>query len=368
MVSLKFSFGELFSGPGGMALGAHQAADLVPGISIIHSWANDLDKSACLTYLRNIPNATEDSVICEDVRSLDIAKLSKVDGFAFGFPCNDFSQVGEQKGVEGDFGPLYTYGVEVLNRHSPKWFVAENVGGLRNSNDGQAFLKILSDLAKAGNHGYTLTPHLYKFEKYGVPQARHRILIVGVRKDLNIEFRVPDPEIYSNVDVSAQTALTTPQIHEDAANHERTKQSETVIERLQHIKPGQNAFNAELPSQLQLNVKGARISQIYRRLHPDKPAYTITGSGGGGTHVYHYDEPRALTNRERARLQTFPDNFVFVGRKESVRKQIGMAVPVKGAQVVFEALFKSFAGINFPSISANMADFMERALGEQGQD
>jgi DNA (cytosine-5)-methyltransferase 1 len=82
-----------------------------------------------------------------------------------------------------------------------------------------------------------------------------------------------------------------------------------------------------LPKELELNVKGAKISQIYKRLHPEKPSYTVTGSGGGGTHVYHWKENRALTNRERARLQTFPDNFIFHGSKESVRKQIGILKP-----------------------------------------
>ena len=127
-----------------------------------------------------------------------------------------------------------------------------------------------------------------------------------------------------------------------------------MVERLRYIRPGQNAFTANLPEHLQLHVKGAKISQIYKRLDPDKPAYTVTGSGGGGTHIYHYSEPRALTNRERARLQTFPDSFVFCGSKEEVRKQIGMAVPCRGAQVIFEAILKTFAGIKYASIPCNM--------------
>src|SRR5690606_35154454 len=101
-----------------------------------------------------------------------------------------------------------------------------------------------------------------------------------------------------------------------------TNQSRQVVERLKYIKPGENAFTANLPQNLRLNVRGAKISHIYKRLDPSKPAYTITGSGGGGTHCYHWKENRALTNRERARLQTFPDDFVFCGSKESVRKQI----------------------------------------------
>ena len=139
-------------------------------------------------------------------------------------------------------------------------------------------------------------------------------------------------------------------------NNELTNQSAAVVERLKYIKPGENAFTAAIPEELRLNVAGAKISQIYRRLDPDKPAYTVTGSGGGGTHIYHWEEPRALTNRERARLQTFPDTFVFQGSKESVRKQIGMAVPCRGAQIICEAILRSFAGIDYPCIESNIND------------
>ena len=132
-----------------------------------------------------------------------------------------------------------------------------------------------------------------------------------------------------------------------APNNEMPKQSSIVVERLKHIRPGQNAFTANLPEHLRLKVKGAKISQIYKRLDPNKVAYTVTGSGGGGTHIYHWSENRALTNRERARLQTFPDSYVFQGSKESVRKQIGMAVPCQGAKIIFEAVLKTFAGIEY---------------------
>ena len=123
---------------------------------------------------------------------------------------------------------------------------------------------------------------------------------------------------------------------------------------MSYIKPGQNAFTADLPEELKLNVKGAKISQIYKRLDPEKPAYTVTGSGGGGTHIYHWSENRALTNRERARLQTFPDSYHFIGSKESVRKQIGMAVPPAGAKIIFEAILNSFAGIDYPHADCNV--------------
>ena len=109
-------------------------------------------------------------------------------------------------------------------------------------------------------------------------------------------------------------------------------------------------FNAKCFGKFELNAKGAKISQIYKRLDPNKPAYTVTGSGGGGTHVYHWKENRALTNRERARLQTFPDHYIFSGSKESVRRQIGMAVPVKAAKIIFNSILKTFARIEYPCV------------------
>lgn len=353
-----YRLGELFSGPGGIALGAKWARFKPNGstYSISHAWATDYDKDTCETYRKNICPDNPESVLCRDIRKLDfedLAEISAIDGLAFGFPCNDFSVVGEQKGTDGVYGPLYAYGVKALKFFKPKWFLAENVGGLRNANDGKAFDTILSELEKAG---YSITPHLYKFNQYGVPQARNRIIIVGFRNDLGLKFQVPSPEPYKNLDVTSRNAIENPPIPSNAPNNELTKQSEAVIQRLKHIKPGENAFTAELPEHLRLNVKGAKISQIYKRLDPNKPAYTVTGSGGGGTHIYHYSEPRALTNRERARLQTFPDSYEFIGSKESVRKQIGMAVPVNGAKIIFEAVLNTFAGIAYPSINCNVKE------------
>jgi len=349
----QFRMGELFCGPGGLAYGAMTAKIENPDYRILHQWATDYDADTCATYIYNICHGKKGSVFHEDVRKLDMTSLGQIDALAFGFPCNDYSVVGEQKGMNGVFGPLYSFGIRALKIYKPMWFVAENVGGLRNANDGKTFTKILDDMRATG---YTLTPHLYKFEKYGVPQARHRIIIIGIRNDpeISVQFRVPSPELYSEADNTCRNAIENPQIPANSPNNELTNQSATVVRRLQHIKAGENAFNADLPEELQLNVTGAKISQIYKRLDPKKPAYTVTGSGGGGTHIYHWEEPRALTNRERARLQTFPDTYVFKGSKESVRKQIGMAVPCQGARLIFEAILRTFAGIPYEWIESNI--------------
>ncbi|MGE7983347.1 DNA cytosine methyltransferase [Solibacillus sp. NPDC093137] len=360
-----FRKGELFNGPGGLSLAAKNSKIIHPltgeQFSIEHVWSNDFDINACRTFAYNIcGDENHPSVICGPVQDLDIGNrdtLPEIDCFAFGFPCNDYSQVGEKKGISGKFGPLYSYGVNVLKEYKPKFFVAENVSGLQSANEGKAFIKILSELENPGNGvEYEITPNLYKFEEYGIPQARHRIIIVGIRKDLvkkGVHFKVPapitpDPQNYK----TSKDAIENPPIPKDAFNHDIPVHKERVVQMLKHIPPGKNAWYEGIPEELQLNVKGTRLSSIYKKLDPSRPAYTVTGSGGGGTHMYHWKENRALTNRERARLQTFPDDFEFLGTKEAVRKQIGMAVPPAGAQIIFEAILKSFAQIPYDYVEA----------------
>ena len=344
--------GEMFSGPGGIGTALNRAES--KHFNFQHVWATDWDPDTCRTYQQNVLKHTPNALsICADVRKLDIDSLPVADGFLYGFPCNDFSLVGESKGLEGNYGGLYSYGVKYIDRVNPLFFFAENVSGLSSANEGNAFKVIMNALNNAGKYGYTVTAHLYKFEEYGIPQARHRYILIGIRGDLGLTFKVPKP---SGVIKTCAEALAN--IPATAANQEATKQSKVVQERLALIPEGMNVWQAEeagfLPPELRLNVKGARLSQIYRRLDSKKPAYTITGSGGGGTHVYHWSENRALTNRERARLQTFPDDFVFCGSKESVRKQIGMAVPCDGAQVILEALLKTFEGKAYQTVEASV--------------
>lgn len=350
-----FRTAELFAGPGGGAYAAktsHFVDTQGNKWGFAHAWANEFDPDTVETYKLNIlnnPKAT--TVYCEDVRNFDLTDhklLTDIDALIFGFPCNDFSVVGKQKGLGGTFGPLYSYGVKALKEFQPKVFVAENVGGLTSANDGEAFIQILKALHESG---YQLTPNFYKFEEYGVPQARHRILIVGIRNDLakkGIKFHVPAPTTPTPDEyVTSRDALTNPPIPNDALNNELTKHNAKTIEMLSHIPEGGNAWSLTIPENLRLNVKGAKLSNIYKRLDPNKPSYTVTGSGGGGTHMYHWKENRALTNRERARLQTFPDNFNFIGGKESVRKQIGMAIPPRGMRHILTAVLKTFAGISY---------------------
>ena len=378
-----------------MAIAAH-TTEPVSGpngdFSIQHTWGVDFSKPAIDTFKANLG---EDNGIQMDARTFVKEGLTadrKINALAFGFPCNSFSAAGEQEGLKSEkFGSLYKCGVAVLDAYQPKWFVAENVSGIRACDAGKQFRKILDSFAHAGKYGYDVTAHLYKFESYGVPQMRHRYVIVGIRHDIakrhKLKFRVPAPVCGPGQRnfVTVREALATVTNQSDWGG-EVTRQSEDVIWRLRFTPPGENAWKLDeiveyddvqlmeylrrnLPwyherieplgsvekirekiESVRLHCTKARMSMIYRRLNPNFPSYTITGSGGGGTHVYHWEEDRALTNEERAALQTFPKGFVFKGSKEEVRKQIGMAVPTLGAKVVFEAILNTFAGNDYPFI------------------
>ncbi len=348
-----FALGELFSGPGGIGIGALRASatdDKGKIFRVEHAWANDYDSSSCESYRSYLP-IEDEMVFCENVKDFvsRFKDIPPIQALTFGFPCNDFSMVGETKGLDGEFGPLYEFGAKAIDFFKPDWFLAENVGGMTHANEGRAFPRILNRLRRAGG-GYEIVPHLYRFEDYGIPQRRHRLVIVGIRSDHRLAFRVPAPTHTQDDLVTSRHALERHPNVDSLPNSERTRQSPRVVRRLEKIRPGENAWTADLPEELQLNVKGARLSNIYRRLDPDRPSYTVTGSGGGGTHMYHYAEPRALTNRERARLQSFPDDFEFKGSKEAVRKQIGMAVPPLASEIIITAILKTFAGVPYESM------------------
>ena len=383
-----FRLGELFCGPGGLALGAGLAGEHpIVGAdgkiySIRHVWGVDKDPDAIETYNANIATRFGGEGICTDATEFVEAMTSEqkqINALAFGFPCNDFSLVGDQTGIGGKFGALYRAGVRVIEQTNPLWFVAENVSGIKSADGGKTFQRILRDLRNAGN-GYTITANLYKFEEYGVPQYRHRFIIVGIRNDLGLKFQVPakttpDPEQYKTVEQALRN------IPDGTANMEQQRMDDIVIQRLKLTPPWKNAwyleellkmspearrevlrnvswYDEEFADKSDIQIKNlilcsmlhcerAKMSHIYKRLQADRPSYTITGSGGGGTHVYHWCDHRSLTNRERARIQTFPDNFIFHGPTEKVRKQIGMAVPTEGARIIFEHILKTFARIPY---------------------
>jgi len=305
---------SLFSGCGGMDLGFHKA-----GFNI--KWANDIEQRACETYAKNIG----DHIVCGDITQLDYSKIPDADLILGGFPCQDFSMIWKRGGITTDRGNLYQNFVEIVSQKQPLMFVAENVKGILTANKGKAIKQIIKDFSETGDYGYNTTAHLINFAEYGVAQVRQRVLIIGVRKDLDTFFDIPSPIKDSNNYLSSKEALKG--VKKVKHNNEHQNIQASTIEKLKLIPPGGNF--TDIPKDSPHYVKGM-ISHVYRRLHPEKPSTTIIAAGGGGTWGYHYEEPRPLTNRERARLFGYPDDFIFDGTITEVRKQIGNSVPPSG--------------------------------------
>ena len=326
---------SLFSGCGGMDLPFHQA-----GFEVV--WAIDSNKYACKTFSRNIA----DVIINDSIENIDIAQVPEAEICIGGFPCQDFSLIWKRPGLEGTRGNLYTYFLDFVNKKKPKAFVAENVKGLLSANNYQAIKQIISDFESIAP-GYLVKPKLYNFADYGVPQFRQRVLLVGIRMDTGFNFVHPQPEYGQNRKNPYRTAgEALKNVEAVLDNNQHHKIQARTVEILNRIKPGGNF--SDIPKDSPYYVKGM-ISHVYRRIHPDKPSSTIIAGGGGGTWGYHYLEPRSLTNRERARLQTFPDDFVFEGSTTEVRRQIGNAVPPQGIAAVVEALIPLF-NENYPKV------------------
>ncbi len=317
----RVTIGSLFAGCGGMDLGFLQE-----GFSI--RWANDFDHWACETYKKNFgPHIIED-----DVAKLNFEKLASCDVMLGGFPCQDFSMISKRKGLGTVRGNLYRHFVKAVVTKKPKIFIAENVKGLITANEGKAIRQITEDFTQAG---YRLQVHLVNFANYGAPQLRERVLIIGIRNDLKKEFIMPAPTHSKSTWVGAQRALKG--VEKALYNNEPLNIRPETIEKLKLIPPGGNF--SSIPKNSKHYVKGM-ISHVYRRLHPDMPSSTIIAGGGGGTWGYHYDEPRPLTNRERARLFGYPDDFIFEGSTAEVRRQIGNSVPPVAIRVVAKAIKK----------------------------
>jgi DNA (cytosine-5)-methyltransferase 1 len=321
----KIKIASLFSGCGGMDLGFK-----LSGFELV--WANDINEQACKTYAKNFGN----HIVVGDITKIDYSTIPSVDLILGGFPCQDFSVIWKRGGIETERGNLYKNFVDIIDHKNPLMFIAENVKGLVSANKGMAIKQIISDFGSTGKFGYNTNPYLINFADYGTPQLRERVLIIGVRKDINLFFDIPSPTHDPTNYVTSSRALEG--VEKVKYNNEHQKISKSTVEKLNLIPPGGNFTS--IPKDSPHYVKGM-ISHVYRRLHSDKPSTTIIAGGGGGTWGYHFKEPRPLTNRERARLFGYPDDFVFEGTITEVRRQIGNSVPPVGI-IPFARQIKKF--------------------------
>lgn len=340
----RYAAVSLFAGCGGMDLGAEQTGR----VQVV--WAIDNEHWAVETYKRNLG----DHIVEADITLTDVPNVP-CDILLAGPPCQDYSTLWNHDGLKTARGNLFRQVARFLSELQPAAFVLENVPGLLSANGGVAWTLVRHALRSptsfAGGVGgrplrYDLSAQVVDMADLGVPQQRERLIVIGVRRSLGVRPPVV-PTPHAARQVTVREALDLDPLPDDAPNHERGLDSKEVVERLKMIPPGSNY--EVIPAGHPSAVKGL-ISHVYRRLDPDKPSYTIIAGGGGGTHGYHHVEPRRLTNREKARLQGFPDDFIFEhgclgpGRNVSrsmyprVRRQIGNAVPPPAAAIIVDTL------------------------------
>lgn len=324
---------SLFSGCGGLDLGFH-----LEGYKTI--WANDISIEASETFRNNFGDVINSKNI-ETIDPYEDKTIPECDIILGGFPCQDFSIIWKQPGLNGSRGNLYKSFLRFVDAKKPKAFVAENVKGLLTANNRKAIEQIVSDFESIAP-GYLVKVQLYNFAKYGVPQFRERVLIVGIRLDTGFEFFHPQPTHGPNAKKPYFTAGEALKGVEKIKNNNEKLNIASKTESMLKLIPEGGNFT-DIPKDHPLYVKGM-ISHVYRRIKLNEPAKTIIAAGGGGTWGYHYPEPRPLTNRERARLQSFPDDFYFYGSISEVRRQIGNAVPPNGVRALGKALMPLFSG------------------------
>ena len=304
-------------------------------------WANDFKHEACESFRLHFGDVIREGDI-EEIDPYNDPTIPDCDLILGGFPCQDFSIIWKQPGLDGTRGNLYKSFLRFVDAKKPLAFVAENVKGILTANGRRAIKQIIEDFQNI-EPGYVVIPHLYDFADYGVPEFRERVLIVGIRSDTGFDFHHPRPTHgvgdgllpYVTVGEAFQGVEDVPYNNEHLNIKERTAHVISLI-------PEGGNFT-DIPVDSPYYVHGM-ISHVYRRIHRNEPSKTIIAQGGGGTWGYHYPENRPLTNRERARIQSFPDDFIFVGNTTEVRRQIGNAVPPVGVHAVAEALRPLFEG------------------------
>lgn len=302
----KLSVVSLFSGCGGMDLGFSGGFDFLGTHYKKHDfeflWANDINNAACRTYQKNLGSHIVAGDIWQSLNSISTTP----DVIVGGFPCQDISVNGKGLGVEGKRSGLYRAMVEAVARLKPRIFIAENVKGLLMRHNKASLDKILHDFRALG---YDVSYQLYHAADYGVPQTRERVFIVGTRPDMP-KFMHPAPVCKQHI--TAKEAIGD---LENAAHNEQ----------FSHI----------------WSLANKSTEQGNRRLKADRPGYTIRAECHGNIQ-FHYALPRRISMREAARIQSFPDTFMFDAKLRETERQIGNAVPPVLAWHIANAVVAAF--------------------------
>lgn len=323
---------ELFAGAGGLELGLEKA-----GLNCIA--LNEIDKWACQTLRVNRPKW---NVLEGDVKNFDFLDYkNKVDVVTGGFPCQAFSYAGKKLGLNDARGTLFYEFARVVQEVSPSICIGENVRGLLSHDHGKTLAGMISILDEIG---YNVVPvQVLKAVNYRVPQKRERLILVGIRKDIEVDFSYPKPhnKIYNLIDALKKGEL----FDCDVPESDGAKYPEHKKKVLDLVPP--KGYWRDLPVDIQKEYMGGSYylgggkTGMARRIGWDEPSLTLTCSPAQKqTERCHPDETRPFTVREYARIQTFPDDWVFCGSTAQQYKQIGNAVPVNLGQELGYSIVK----------------------------
>lgn len=297
---------SLFAGCGGLDLGVIKA-----GHDVV--WANDFYSDSVETYKLNIG----DHIVCADVADIDPKSIPNIDLLAGGLPCQGFSNANVNKVDNDARNDLYAQFVRILLAKKPKFLIIENVRGMLSLQGGSVFKKILEALDEAG---YAHSYKVLNAADYGVPQTRVRLFIIGIRKDLSDKYRYVFPE----------------PTHSRYHNKTGLKPWVTIGQTLQNIPEPTDSHVLKNHVCSQYKVTNRNFTG-HRATDPSKPSPTILarGNGGGGVcAIQHPENHRRMSVRESALMQTFPLDFEFFGKTNSMYRQVGNAVPVELAACV----------------------------------
>ncbi len=327
----KYSVLELFAGAGGLAIGFEKAGIKCAAL-------NEIDKWACQTLKENRPYW---KVLEGDIKSFSFHNYKdKVDVVTGGFPCQAFSYAGKKLGLEDARGTLFYEFARVVKEVNPPICIGENVRGLLSHEKGKTLNGMVSILDEIG---YNVVPvQVLKAINYKVPQKRERLILVGVRKDIDVKYEYPKPyqKIYNLSD-----ALKKGELYKcDVPKSNGSEYPQHKKEILNLIPP--KGYWRDLPVDLQKSYMGKSFflgggkTGMARRIGWDEPSLTLTCSPAQKqTERCHPDETRPFRVREYARIQTFPDEWKFMGSISQQYKQIGNAVPCNlGKEIAFSVV------------------------------
>jgi len=304
--------GAFFAGAGGLDLGFKQA-----GFDVI--WANEYDKTIWDTYKHNHPNTELNTKSIRDIKNSDMP--NNLDGLIGGPPCQSWSLAGSMKGIEDERGSLFFEYIRLLKHTKPKFFLAENVKGIVSKAHLPEFKNILGLFEEAGYNCVYKVLNAYDYE---VPQTRERVFIIGFRKDLDIDFSFPEPSKNKFHLEDVMIGLN------DACPFEKDKQNKTSIPNNEYLTGSFSSMYMSRNRRRNYNQPSFTIQAGGRHapLHPSSPQM-IKVEKDKFTFDGDFEDVRRLTVRECARVQTFPDNFIFKYKNiNDAYKMIGNAVPI----------------------------------------